>query len=330
MIFRVVIMKVKLEDVAELAGVSPTTVSRVLNNRGYISEKTREKVEQAIKDLNYYPNDIARSLFKKRTNFIGLILPTINNPFFSELALYIENICSTHEFKVILCNSLGQVAKETSYAEMLIRHQVDGIIVCSYNRGIEIYKNSNLPIVAIDHYLSPTIPVIGSDNYEGGKLAIQHLLNQGCKAIVHINGPSELETPTQNRRKAYEDQVANPITYELNSVFDEEATAETIKRIFIEHPETDGIFASDDLIASTCLKVASELGIQIPNQLKVIGYDGTQSVRRLLPQLTTIKQPIEEIAHSAVLRLMDIINEVNKDEKMEVILPVQLLKNETT
>ncbi|KAB7665886.1 LacI family DNA-binding transcriptional regulator [Bacillus sp. B1-b2] len=322
-------MKIKLEDVAQLAGVSPTTVSRVLNNRGYISDKTREKVEQAIKDLNYYPNDIARSLFKKRTNFIGLILPTINNPFFSELALYIENICSNHEFKVILCNSLGQVGKEKSYAEMLIRHQVDGIIVCSYNRGIGIYKNPKLPIVAIDHYLSPTIPVIGSDNYEGGRLAVQHLLNQGCKSIVHINGPIELETPTQNRRKAYEDQVENPITYELTNLFEEEATAETIRQIFVDNPETDGIFASDDLIASTCLKVANELGIPVPNKLKVVGYDGTQSVMRLLPQLTTIKQPIEEIAQTAVQRLMDIINDVNKDERMEIILPVQLLKNNT-
>ncbi len=322
-------MQVKLEDVAKLAGVSPTTVSRVLNNRGYISEKTRKKVEDAIKELNYYPNDIARSLFKKRTNFIGLILPTINNPFFSELALYIENICSNYGFKVILCNSLGQLEKEKSYAEMLIRHQVDGMIVCSYNRGIEAYKNPKLPIVAIDHYLSPTIPVIGSDNYEGGRLAVQHLIDVGCKSIIHINGPFDLETPTQNRRKAYEDLVEKPITYELNNLFNEEATAATIRQIFNDYPETDGIFASDDLIAATCLKVAQELNIDVPKQLKVVGYDGTQTVSSLLPQLTTIRQPIEDIAKTAVIKLNEIIEETQNDKMMEIILPVQLVKNRT-
>ncbi|WP_062353782.1 LacI family DNA-binding transcriptional regulator [Bacillus kwashiorkori] len=323
-------MKVKLEDVAKTAGVSPTTVSRVLNNRGYISEKTRQKVEDAIKELNYYPNDLARSLFKKRTNFIGLILPTINNPFFSELALNIENLFSDLGFKIILCNSSGHYEKESSYAEMLIRQQVDGIIVCSYNRGIEAYNHPQLPFVAIDHYLSPNIPVIGSDNYEGGRLAVQHLIERGCKSIIHMNGPADLETPTQLRRKAYEDLVENPITYELEDTFDDEATAATIKKILSEHPETDGIFASDDLIASVCLKVANELKIKVPEQLKVVGYDGTQLVQVLLPQLTTVRQPIEKIAKAAVLKLIDLINDPSTVKKEEITLPVKLLVNSTT
>lgn len=221
-------MKVKLEDVAKAAGVSPTTVSRVLNNRGYISERTRAKVEKAIKELNYYPNDVARSLFKQRTNFIGLILPHVSNPFFGELALYIENLCSALGYRIILCNSTGQIEKEKAYATMLIRHQVDGIIVCSYNRGIDAYKYPKLPIVAIDHYLAPTIPVVGSDNYDGGKLAVQHLIERGCKSIIHFNGPLELETPAQFRRKAYEDLVENPITYELP--FDGKDTISSIKK----------------------------------------------------------------------------------------------------
>ncbi|WP_047983544.1 LacI family DNA-binding transcriptional regulator [Ornithinibacillus californiensis] len=323
-------MKVKLEDVAKLAGVSPTTVSRVLNNRGYISDKTRKKVEDAVEELNYYPNDIARSLFKKRTNFIGLIVPTINNPFFSELSFYIEKISSNLGFKVILCNSLGEFEKEKSYATMLIRHQVDGIIVCSYNRGIEAYDNPRLPIVAIDHYLSPTIPVVGSDNYQGGYLAVKHLIDQGCKKIIHINGPGDLETPTQNRRKAYEEIVDNPITYELNNLFNEEETAKTIRKIFRDHPDVDGIFASDDITAAVCLNVADELNISIPNDLKVVGYDGTDTVLSLLPHLTTIQQPIEEIANTAVLILNKLINDFEIERNTESVLAVQLVKNSTT
>lgn len=323
-------MKVKLEDVAKVAGVSPTTVSRVLNNRGYISEQTKEKVEKAIKELNYYPNDVARSLFKKRTNFIGLILPTVSNPFYGELALYIENICSSLGFKIILCNSNGQLEKEKAYATMLIRHQVDGVIVCSYNRGIDTYKFPKLPIVAIDHYLAPTIPVVGSDNYAGGKLAVQHLIDRGCTSIIHINGPLELETPAQFRRKAYEDLVENPITYEITKALDHEESIAIMRRIFTEHPETDGIFASDDMIAASCLQIAKELGIHVPNQLKVVGYDGTTTVMHLLPQLTTIQQPIEEIAKTSVKKLMDMIDNSELSGPYETALPVQLLINETT
>ena len=323
-------MKVKLEDVAKVAGVSPTTVSRVLNNRGYISEQTKEKVEKAIKELNYYPNDVARSLFKKRTNFIGLILPTVSNPFYGELALYIENICSSLGFKIILCNSNGQLEKEKAYATMLIRHQVDGVIVCSYNRGIDTYKFPKLPIVAIDHYLAPTIPVVGSDNYAGGKLAVQHLIDRGCKSIIHINGPLELETPAQFRRKAYEDLVENPITYEITKALDHEESIAIMRSIFTEYPETDGIFASDDMIAASCLRIAKELGIHVPNQLKVVGYDGTTTVMHLLPQLTTIQQPIEEIAKTSVKKLMDMIDNSELSGPYETTLPVQLLINETT
>ncbi|MBS4224107.1 LacI family DNA-binding transcriptional regulator [Lederbergia citrea] len=321
-------MKVKLEDVAKAAGVSPTTVSRVLNNRGYISDRTRAKVEEAIKELNYYPNDVARSLFKKRTNFIGLILPTVSNPFFGQLALYIENLCSTLGYKVILCNSSGQIEKEKSYSTMLIRHQVDGMIVCSYNRGIDTYMYPKLPIVAIDHYLSPTIPVVGSDNYAGGKLAIQHLIEQGCKSIIHINGPLEIETPAQLRRKAYEDLVENSVTYELP--FEDEDTIVSIRKILKERPETDGIFASDDIIAAACLQVAREMNIHVPGQLKVVGYDGTETTMSLLPQLTTIKQPIEDIAKTSVLKLMDMIDNSEFSGPYETSLPVQLLINETT
>ena len=323
-------MKVKLEDVAKVAGVSPTTVSRVLNNRGYISEQTKKKVEDAIEELDYYPNDVARSLFKKRTNFIGLILPTVSNPFFGELALYIENICSSLGFKIILCNSNGQLEKEKAYATMLIRHQVDGVIVCSYNRGIDTYKYPKLPIVAIDHYLAPTIPVVGSDNYAGGKLAVQHLIDRGCKSIIHINGPLELETPAQFRRKAYEDLVENPITYEITKALDHEESIEIMRSIFAEYPETDGIFASDDMIAASCLRIAKELGIHVPNELKVVGYDGTTTVMHLLPQLTTIRQPIEEIAKTAVKKLMDMIDNSELSGPYETTLPVQLLINETT
>lgn len=182
-------MKPNIHDVAKIAGVSSTTVSRVLNNRGYISEKTKEKVYKAMEEINYFPNDLARSLFRKRTNLIGLIIPNSSNPFFGELAFHIESICTSMGYKLLLCNSLHRKDKEEKYLEMLIRNQVDGVIAVTYNRGILNYHKQNLPIVAIDHYLSDTIPVVGSDNYDGGKKAAELLIEKGCRHIVHLNGP---------------------------------------------------------------------------------------------------------------------------------------------
>jgi LacI family transcriptional regulator, sucrose operon repressor len=322
--------RVKLDDVAKAAGVTRTTVSRVINNRGYISERTRKKVKEAMEELHYYPNDLARSLYKKKTRFIGLIVPTISNPFFGELTFHVENILADLGYKVILCNSLNNPEKEESYSEMLIRHQVDGIIVCSHNRGVSTYQRQNIPVVAIDRYLSPTVPVISSDNYKGGKMAVEHLIDKGCKNIVHINGPSQLETPTQLRRKAYEDIITNPITYEIQDVFDGQQAIELIRKIFSEVPQVDGIFASDDMIGVSCLNVAREKGIKVPEELKVVGYDGTKTLMNIQPNLTTIRQPIESLAQSTVSTLLKLVDDPEANVELETILPVKLLENRTT
>ncbi|MCY8149727.1 LacI family DNA-binding transcriptional regulator [Bacillus paralicheniformis] len=324
-------MKPSIHDVAKKAGVSPTTVSRVLNNRGYISEKTKEKVYKAMEEINYFPNDLARSLFRKRTHLIGLIIPNSSNPFFGELAFHIESICAAMGYKLLLCNSLNRKDKEEKYLEMLMRNQVDGVIAVTYNRGILNYHRQNLPIVAIDHYLSETIPVIGSDNYDGGRKATELLIAKGCRHIIHLNGPIELKTPANLRRKAYEDVMRQhgrqPITYEVPF---HQNQREIISKLFNEQPAADGIFASDDLMAATVITEAKKRGKDIPGQLKVIGYDGTEAVQSILPELTTIQQPIELISKKAIEILSKAIEGEFDDLPLETYLPVQLLEGETT
>jgi LacI family sucrose operon transcriptional repressor len=327
-------MKPTIRDIARLAGVSSTTVSRVMNNRGYISTETRTKVERAMKDLNYHPNDLARSLYHKHTSFIGLIFPTTSNPFFGELIFHIENECAALGYKVLLCNSLNRADKEKNYLEMLQRNQVDGIIVGAHNRHIPDYQKTAMPVVAIDRYLSPKIPVVASDNFEGGRAAANWLLKQGCRHIIHINGPHQLETPAIKRRKGYEQVMRNagrkPVTYELSDSFDSRARIQIARRIFAEHPEADGIFASDDLIAAAVWFEAEKAGIRVPDQLKVVGYDGTETVRLCMPKLTTIKQPIGEIARQAVKLVIDLISGREVQENQEVILPIELVEGNMT
>ncbi|MCP3028755.1 LacI family DNA-binding transcriptional regulator [Halobacillus sp. A5] len=300
-------MKPKIQDVAKVAGVSPTTVSRVLNNRGYISEEMKKKVYVAMEQINYIPNDLARSLYNKKTYIIGLIVPTTKNPFFGELTAEVENYCSQQGYKALICNSLNNINKEKQYWEMLRRNQVDGVIVGTYNRGILDYDQHNLPTVAIDHYLSKNIPVVGSNNYKGGQLAVETLLAGGCKRIIHLNGPFDLKTPANLRRKAYEDVMIKHglpyTTYEISGVFDQYEQVRIINQMFDEQPDLEGVFASDDLLALAVIREAEKRGVSIPEQLKIIGYDGTETIRTIFPGLSTICQPIKKIAESAVILL---------------------------
>ncbi|AMK50500.1 hypothetical protein LF65_05397 [Clostridium beijerinckii] len=139
-----------IKDVAKIAGVTVTTVSRVLNNRGYISEATREKVNAAMEELHYQPNEIARSLFRRKSNLLGLVVPNVSHSFFSELTNYVEFYAYQAGYKVLVCNSYKDSVKEKDYVEMLKRNQVDGIIMGSYTMETSEYLLSGLLIVALD------------------------------------------------------------------------------------------------------------------------------------------------------------------------------------
>ncbi|GAE29310.1 sucrose operon repressor ScrR [Halalkalibacter hemicellulosilyticusJCM 9152] len=327
-------LKPKISDVAKKAGVSKTTVSRVLNNRGYISDKTKDLVYKAMEELHYVPNDLARSLYKKRSYIIGLIVPTTSNPFFGELTFHIENLCDELGYRVLLCNSSNRSDKEQKYWDMLLRNQVDGVIVITYNRGLINSDNKKNPVVAIDHYLSDTIPVIGSDNYEGGKQATELLVSKKCKQIIHIHGPDSLETPANLRKQAYVDVMNSysrtPITYSVENVLDSNNHIKVISTLFDQHPDVDGIFASDDLLAAAVIVEAKKREISIPDQLKVIGYDGTETSKSLLPELSTIQQPIDQIAKVAIDSLLKMIENENHDLQLETWLPIKLIEGRTT
>ena len=320
----------KLEDVAAAAGVSKTTVSRVLNHRGYLSEKTIAKVQKAMQELDYRPNIIARQLYKQRTDLVGLIFPTVDYPFFSQLEAEMERQLYRNGYKVLIGNSQNDPAKEENYLQQLLTHQVDGLIVGTQNRGLIGYQHANLPIVAIDQVVGKNIPVVSSNNYQGGLLATQRLLDDGCRHIIHTNGPLGLDTPTQKRREAYEHLMTKnnlpAITYHLDfniSTIDKERV---FRRIFEEHPEVDGIFAANDTDASTIINLASEYGKRIPEDLKIVGYDGSNVTRLLLPGLTTIQQPIDEMADLAVQLLQARINGQNVKS---VVLPVTIWNGKT-
>ncbi|MGT2961052.1 LacI family DNA-binding transcriptional regulator [Streptococcus caballi] len=316
-------MVAKLTDVAKLAGVSPTTVSRVINKKGYLSKKTIKKVNDAMRELSYKPNNLARGLQGKSAKLVGLIFPNISHIFYAELIEHLERELFNKGYKTIICNSEQDPEKEREYLEMLSANQVDGIISSSHNLGITDYNRVAAPIISFDRNLSPNTPVVASDNFNGGALAAKTLLQAGCQKTVMITGNDDSQSPTAKRRTGFASILPDADFVNVSSDFSSIRKEMEIKNI-ITQLQPDGIFTSDDLTAMLVLKVATELGIAIPEQLKLIGYDGTSFVENYLPQLTSIKQPIHDIAKLLVELLLKRI-EGEEISVMEYNLPITLL-----
>lgn len=300
-------MAVKLTDVAKLAGVSPTTVSRVINRPEFVSQATCDKVHRAMKELNYMPNLMARTLQGKATRMIGVIMPTITNPFYAELVEKIEKSLFKKGYRMLLCDSAEDSEKESAYVRLLIANQVDGIIAGSHNLDIAEYEQIQAPVLSFDRYLATNIPIVGSDNYAGGQLATQLLLDKGCQRVAIFLGTSDSGSPTDNRLKGYQDALAEhgqePIIYHFPHNQDPIIKQATIKQILTTQV-IDGIFCTDDLTALLTYNIAKSLGIEIPKHLRIVGYDGTELMRHYFPYITTIQQPIRAYAEQLVTLLM--------------------------
>lgn len=326
-------MTVKIDDVAKLAGVSKTTVSRVLNKRGSLSEKTIKKVYDAMDELNYRPNVIARQLFKQETKLIGLIFPTVTSPFFGQLISSIQKQLFNQGYRVLIGDSKNDSRIERKYLQELLAHQVDGLIVGSHNSGIDEYNNPNMPIVAIDRRVNDDIPIISSNNYMGGLMATELLIKKGARKIIHTNDPKNLVGPPQNqeRKRAYVDSMIEhgltPIVYSIDYNFSDSKKRQIIEKIFQEHPDVDGMFVSNDVDACRVLNVARHLGYKIPEDFKLVDFDGADLTKITVPDLTTIVQPIDKMAEYAVDMLIKRIKTPSYGH--DKMFPVGLWNGET-
>ncbi|MBS4956954.1 MAG: LacI family DNA-binding transcriptional regulator [Clostridium sp.] len=320
-------------DVAKLAGVTPTTVSRVINNRGYISEKTRNKVNEAMDQLGYQPNEIARSLTKQKSNTIGLIVPHISHPYFAKLISNLENEAAKSGYKIILCNSKEKAEKEKQYLDMCKSNRVAGIILCSGNVESNKINTGNIPIVLLEKNFEDGKLGIQCDNYQGGKLATEHLIDCGCKRLLHFSGVIDEEMPADNREKAFID-ICNENNieffirkYDINT-YNEMNYYEYIKDTFNEIKNIDGIFASSDLIAAQVIQVCNELNIRIPSDVKLVGFDDVEIAKLTTPTITTIHQPIKEMAKLAIELIDSKYKNIEVNE--QTILPIELVVRNST
>ncbi len=316
-----------IRDVALRAGLSVNTVSRVLNKRGYLSEETVRKVHQAIEELDYHPSAIARALVKRQTMLIGVIVPSIANPFFAAFLDALEREAARKSYRLVVCNSLRDNTKEREYIDSLRSNNVAGIVISSRSDSLG-EALGGMPAVTLERVISEEIPAVMCDNYGGGKIATQHLISLGCRHIAIITGSLELDLPANNRLKAFQDVMRcaslEPWVYTYDEeTFFSDSYEETIDRIFYEHPDVDGIFATSDVIGAQVIQYCFLHQIPVPRKVKVVGFDDTMPSGLTTPALSTISQPVGAMAATALKVLeAEIGGEKQSGNRM---LPVSLV-----
>ena len=321
----------RIKDVAKEAGVAASTVSLVLNKKGYVSEETRLKVEAAVKKLNYIPSEMARNLSLQRTNIIGVIVPSISHPFFSELAEALETELYSLGYKMMLCCTKYKENSERKFIEMLKRQTMDGIIMGAHSLDVSIYEGLKEPVVAFDRYLNDNIPIVHCDHCAGGRLAAEAFLQHDCHHVIGIEGYQGVHTPANDYHKVFHETMQqHGVTTDILEMpwnaFTYEDFLATAEKLFEEYQDIDGIFGSDMAIAS-CMRVATQRGYRIPQDIKMVAYDGTGMTQTGIQPITAVRQPIEKLAAVAAQKVVSKVK--GTKDNLPWVLQPRLLRGET-
>ncbi|MBP2058829.1 LacI family transcriptional regulator [Lactobacillus colini] len=319
-----------MKDVAKLAGVSLGTVSRVINKASGIKPSTLAKVEQAIRELNYIPDEYARGLKTQSSKTVALIIPTIWHPFFSEFAYFVEKSLDSLGYKMLLCNSDGNSEEEHKYIKMVKQNKIDAIIAITYS-DIDQYIYSGIPFVSLDRYFKQKISYVESDNYQGGQIAAQELLKHGAKQLAYIGSHSKYPNDTMRRKKGFDDYLKEK-NIEFFDIYLQEPVKDfepSIKELLAAHPNIDGIFCHNDDRLLNVKHILEKLGYRIPDDIQLIGFDGVSSSKDWPIEISTIRQPVPKLAEGAVSLVMKKIK--NPNIKNEIYkYPVTFREGNTT
>lgn len=323
---------ISIREVAKLAGVSAATVSRVMNGTAKVDPEKRERVLRVIEETGFVPNEVARTLFRKSAKTIGLILPSIRNPYFTELAAQVDVIALQHGFRPFLCNTGYDPEKEKAAVQMLISMNADAIIVASCSDQLrETINNCPIPIVALDAMLygADVEACVFCDYYEGGRMAAEYLIENGCKNIVCIKGP-QYRYSARARYQGYLDvcRERNVPEQTVECDYDFNQGMAMTEELLEKYPDVDGIIACNDIVAISTYKVLHKRNISVPDHVQLIGFDDISFATLLSPELTTICQPVKDMAEKAVELIVK--NELTGMTGGKFIFPVSLVARQTT
>jgi LacI family transcriptional regulator len=323
---------VTIKDVAKRAGVSASTVSRTLSGRIPVHEETKQKVMQAVRELNYQPNVLAKGLKEGRTHTIGLILPNIRNPVFPAVARGVEDIARKNGYIVILCNTDESLQMEKEYVDKLKKRWVDGLIFATAVRDTEhIIKlqESGFPVVLLVRNVGQQVDAVIVDNYKAAREAVEYLITMGHRKIAMINGNMDLTLYRERfagYRKALED-AGIPFVREL-VVEDESKDSDgyaAMNSLLKHEIVPDAVFASSDPKAAGVIRAIKDWGWKVPEDISVIGFDDLDMSALLDPPLTTISQPLYQMGARAAQRLIELIEGTKSDKPVIDIMETQLM-----
>ncbi|MCL6658712.1 LacI family DNA-binding transcriptional regulator [Paenibacillus amylolyticus] len=319
-----------IKDVAQLAGVSVATVSRVINDRGYVHADTRKKVEDAVKALNFSPNEVARSLYKRKSKLIGLLLPDIANPYFPQLARGVEDRMQEQDYRLIFGNSDEDERKEQDYIQTFIQNNVVGVISSTNYPHSSIYEKLKIPVVFLDR-TSLDRPSVYADGREGGRLAAREIIKRGSRRITVMQGPSQIR-PAQDRFEGAIEIIRDAgLDYRVikTTSFSINEAGVWAEELFRKYADTDGVIASNDIAAMAVLHEASRIGRKVPDDVQVIGFDDIPMSSLLSPALSTIHQPAYEMGREAAGLLIQLVEQAAIENK-NIQLPVSFIERGTT
>lgn len=325
-----------IRDVAHHAQVSVTTVSHVINNTRFVEPETEQRVRTAIEVLGYRPNLLARGLRRRQTRTIGLLIPDNSNPFFADVARAIEDTGFSEEYSVILCNSDMSDVKQAAYIDLLLSKQVDGLILISSGDRQEPLRrilDADVPVVVVDRELDD-LPVdqILVDNEQGGYLAGRYLVDLGHRLIGCIMGPSDVR-PSAGRvagfRRALEEAgLSLPDDRIVRGDGRYSSGEQAMQELLSRNLGITALFAFNDLMAVGALSTLRRAGVQVPDYISIIGFDGILHAATTVPAITTIAQPVTEIGRVSVCMLLDRIAR-RQQSSTRVLLPTTLVERES-
>ena len=296
-----------IKDVAREAGVALGTVSKVINGLP-VGESYRIRVEAAVKKLNYRVNNYARGLKSSRTGIVEVMVPNLINPFFSKLVNCIHKELASRDNKMLLCCTDYDPEQEQAYVFSAEQQKVDGIICLSYNPTLHLSRD--VPLVSIDRYFGAKIPCVSSDNYGGGLLAVEKLVENGCRNLAFLRVGSVLTSEPNKRKDGFIYGCESMgVSYTLKIV-DDGTPYSAFEEFLREHLhggmlDLDGIFCVTDSLAHRIIESLRSLGLRVPEDVQVIGFDGVRNFGDLEYHCSTIVQPLEEIAQQCVSMVLE-------------------------
>ncbi|MDQ0110886.1 LacI family DNA-binding transcriptional regulator [Paenibacillus harenae] len=320
-------MKATIYDVAKEAGVSIATVSLVINGKGKISKERREEIRGIMMRMGYKPSMIASALTGKKTYALGLLVPDISNPFFAEIARAVEDEGQRHGYSVFICSTDNKDEKVGHYAALLQQKNVDGVIIGTGIRELSVLDpllHGGVPIAFLAReFRSVEVPSVVVDDYAGGAAAAEHLIALGHRRLAVLAEQDSISSSRERVRGFKQALEAVGITLDpalvLSSAI-KESKASALALMRGEHPPT-GIFCCNDLLAIGALQAAKEMGIRIPHDCSIIGFDDTVLASVTDPPLTTIAQPIEQMGQIAVQLLVRKIGRPGERPERIVLRP---------